>query len=413
MVEKGKNTSKHGKPNVVKQQYNKKKIASVAVHFLRVVEQLDDPRTGSCDYPLGEILFVAIIAVLCGSESDQDIATFGEAQIKWFRQFMPLKNGIPSHDTFRRIFMLLKPEVLQSAYDEIFRELRVRKRGKNSPPKHYAIDGKVSRGCYNTKGKSLLHTVSCWDRANGISLGQLATKNEEGKEVGEFNTIPKLIKELDIKGALITIDAGGCYAEITDAIIDGDGSYAITLKENQPTLHGMAKDVFAKHEQNGFLGVATYQETNRGHGRVEERTYYAVPVPKADGRLEKWSGLETLVMGHFRRSVKGGQETEFIRFYISSVPCKKVEWLGQSLRGHWAIENGLHWVLDVSFGEDGNRTRRGNGAENWSILRRMALGMLNQVKGKMTIPNVKFRAAVDPGFRTEILKKRSCVSPEG
>ena len=403
MVEKGKQKRKEAKPNVIKQQYNKAKIATVAAHFLRSIEQLDDPRTGSCDYPLSEILFVAIFAVLCGSESDQDIATFGEAQIKWFRQFMPLKNGIPSHDTFRRIFMLLKPEILQSAYDEIFRELRVRKRG-NKQPKHYSIDGKVSRGCYDTKGKSLLHTVSCWDRANGISLGQLATKNEEGKEVGEFNTIPKLIKELDIKDALITIDAGGCYAEITDAIIDGGGSYAITLKENQPTLHGIAKDVFDKHEQNNFSGVATYQETNRGHGRVEERTYYAVPVPKDDKRLERWAGLETLVMGRFRRSLKGGAATEFIRFFISSLPCGKVEWLGQSLRGHWAIENGLHWVLDVSFGEDANRTRRGNGAENWSILRRIALGMPNQVKGKMTIPNVKFRAAVDPKFRTEILK---------
>jgi hypothetical protein len=214
MVAKGKNTSKHGKPNVIKQQYNKAKIAGIAVHFQHSIEQLDDPRTGSCDYPLSEILFVAIIAVLCGSESDQDIATFGEAQIKWFRQFMPLKNGIPSHDTFRRIFMLLKPEVLQSAYDEIFRELRVRKRGKNSPPKHYSIDGKVSRGCYDIKGKSLLHTVSCWDRANGLSLGQLATKNEEGKEVGEFNTIPKLIKELDIKDALIAVRTSGVVRSI-------------------------------------------------------------------------------------------------------------------------------------------------------------------------------------------------------
>ena len=184
MVKNGKhskNRKKQAKPNVIKQQYNKAKIASIAVHFQSAIEQIDDPRTGYCNYPLCEILFVAIIAVLCGSESDQDIATFGNAQIQWFRQFMPLKNGIPSHDTYRRIFMLLKPEVLQSTYNEIFRELRVRKRGKNNP-KHYSIDGKVSRGCYNTKGKSLLHTVSCWDRANGISLGQLATKNDEGKE---------------------------------------------------------------------------------------------------------------------------------------------------------------------------------------------------------------------------------------
>ena len=307
--------------------------------------------------------------------------------------------------------MLLKPGALSDACNEMFQGLHIDKQGK-----HIAIDGKTSRGCYNNKGQSLLNIVSAWDTDRGVCLGHVVTKNDEGKETGEFNAIPKLIEQLDVKDTLVTIDAGGCYAEITGSIVTGGGDYAITLKENQPKLHEMAKDVFDEHERNNFADVASYRETNRGHGRVEERTYYAVLAAiddKQDGRKndkqddkrwEKWPKLSTLVMGKFRRET-GGKASEFTRYYISSLPSDDVERLGQSLRGHWGMENGLHWVLDVTFGEDANRTRRGNGAENLSILRRMALGMLNQVKGKKTIPYVKFQAAVDQNFRTMIMNK--------
>ena len=221
--------------------------------------------------------------------------------------------------------------------------------------------------------------VSAWDTENGLCLGQVATKNDEGKEVG------------------------GCYKEITGAIVAGGGDYAITLKANQLTLHEIAKSVFAEHERNDFADVACYSETNRGHGRVEQRTYYAVPIPDAP-RLEKWPGLSTFVMGRFHRTV-GDKEEQHTRYFITSLLTDDVQRLGQVLRSHWGIENSLHWVLDVSFGEDANRTRRGNGAENLSILRRIGLGMLNQIKGKKTIPNVKFQAAVDPEFRTTIITK--------
>ena len=254
------------------------------------------------------------------------------------------------------------------------------------------------------KGQSLLNMVSAWDTENGISLGQVATKSDEGKEIGEFNTIPKLVNQLDVQGKLATIDAGGCYAEIAGSIVNGGGDYAITLKENQPTLHKIAQGIFEEHARNDFADVASYHETNRGHGRLEERTYYVVPVPSNEHRLEKWPGLQTLVMGRFRRTIIGGKETEFTRYYISSLAGDCAARLGQSLRSHWGIENGLHWVLDVSFGEDANRTRRGHGAENLSILRRLSLGMLNQSKGKKTIPTLKFHAAVDPDFRTTIFK---------
>ena len=386
--------------DIIKQSNSETDIQDAANDFLIIADQVDDPRTRRCDYPLREILFLAAVAYLCGAESDQDIATFGNAQIDWFREFIPLENGIPSHDTFRRVFELLKPEALNELHNEIFRELNVDKRGKK-----IAIDGKVSRGCYETKGQSLLNTVSAYDTENGISLGQISTNNDEGKDVGEFNTIPKLIEQLDITDTVVTIDAGGCYAEIVDAIVDGGGSYAITLKENQPTLYKIAEETFEQHEQNNFADVASYQTKDRGHGRTEERTYYALPVPKDDERLAKWVGLESFVMCRSRRQVDGEKETESIRLYISNLSSSEVIRLGQSIRSHWGIENGLHWVLDVSFGEDANRTRVGNGAQNKSILRRLALGMLNQVKGQKSIPNTKFRAAVDPDFRTEIVKK--------
>ena len=391
--------SKEANPNIIQQHNTPKKIRGLAVSFLHTVGQMEDPRTRPCDYPLSEILFIAVCSVLCGTESHEDMAMFGEAQIDWFRQFVPLKNGVPSHDTFRRVLMLLKPGSLSDACNEMFQGPHIDKQGK-----HIAIDGKASRGCYNVKGQSLLNMVSAWDTDRGICLGHVVTKNDEGKETGEYNAIPKLIEQLDVKDTLVTIDAGGCYAEITGSIVSGGGDYAITLKENQPKLHEMTKGVFDEHDRNDFANVASYRKTNRGHGRVEERTYYAVPVGTDDKRWEKWPKLSTLVMGKFRRET-GGKTTEFIRYYISSLPSKDVERLGQSLRGHWGIENGLHWVLDVTFGEDANRTRRGNGAENLSILRRMALGMLNQVKGKKTISNVKFQAAVDPNFRTKMMNK--------
>ena len=309
----------------LKRRNSKTKIQHAANDALYHIDTVKDPRTRPCNYPLREILFVAVVAYICGSESHEDIATFGRAQLQWFRQFIPLENGIPSHDTFRRIFMLLKPNALEEMCQEMFQELYLGKRGK-----HIAIDGKVSRGCYHVKGQSLLNMVSAYDTETGISLGHVPTTNDEGKDVGEFNAIPKLIEQLDIKDKLVTIDAGGCYAEITDAILDGGGSYAVTLKENQPTLHKIAKATFEQHEQNDFAEVASYREAARGHGRVEERTYYAVPVVQDDERLEKWSGLSTLVMGRFRRQEKGKEATEFTRYYISNLSSDEVERLGQS-----------------------------------------------------------------------------------
>jgi predicted transposase YbfD/YdcC len=386
--------------NTLKKDNGIRKVKAVAKTFKEAVKEIDEPRIrqGAIDYPLEEILFIALSAVISGGESYPDFEAFGNAQFKWLKKFFPFKNGIPSHDTFRRVFNLLEPKSFEKAYRLFIENLKIR------TTKHIAIDGKASRGCYNIKGQCLLHVVSAFDTENEISLGQIATKNDEGKDVGEYNTIPLLVEQLDIEGALVTIDAAGCYTEIVDAIVENGGNYLITLKGNQPTLMEEAQEVFSEVESKEFEGVECYRESDRGHGRIEERIYYAMPVPDDSPSREKWQNLETFVMAISHRTVKGETSRE-VRLMISDLASDQVVRLGRSARAHWGIENKLHWVLDVSFGEDANRTRRGHGAENLSTLRRLAVGLMRKVKGKQTVPNMMFQAALDPEFRTNVIKK--------
>jgi predicted transposase YbfD/YdcC len=395
-----KNTSKKQIVNTVKKDNGQRKTKKVAQTFKIAVNEIDDPRTreGAIDYSLTEILFTALIAVLCGADSYSDFEAFGNAQLKWLKKFFPFKNGIPSHDTFRRVFEMLNPHSLEKVYRLIIENLKIR------TTKHIAIDGKTSRGCYNIKGQCLLHVVSAFDTENEISLGQIATKNDEGKDVGEYNTIPLLVEQLDIKDALVTIDAAGCYTEIVDAVVENEGHYLITLKDNQPKLIEEAKEVFSEVKSKEFAGVESYRESERGHGRIEERVYDAMPVPEDSPAREKWQNIETFVKAISYRTVKGETSCE-VRFMISDLASDQIARLGRSARAHWGIENKLHWVLDVSFGEDGNRTRRGHGQENLGKLRRLARAMLGKVKGKRTIPNLMFQLALDPDERTKVVEQ--------
>jgi predicted transposase YbfD/YdcC len=246
--------------------------------------------------------------------------------------------------------------------------------------------------------------VSAFDTENDVSLGQLATKNDEGKDVGEYNTIPLLIEQLDVKDALVTIDAAGCYTEIVDAVVENKANYLITLKDNQPTLMDEAQEIFSEAASKCFEGVQRYQELDSGHGRIEMRIYYALPVPENSPLREKWTNLETFVKAISCRTVNGKTSRE-VRLMISDLASDQIVRLGRSARAHWGIENRLHWVLDVSFGEDANRTRKGHGAVNLSTLRRLPRSLMGKVKGKQTVPNMIFRAALDPDFRTNIIKQ--------
>jgi len=395
-----KNAPKKRISNLIKKDNGTRKVKTVAQSFSAIVKEIDDPRTwtGAIEYPLEEILFVSLSAVISGAESYPDFEAFGKAQLKWLKDYFPFKHGIPSHDTFRRVFNLLEPKSFEKAYRFFVESLKIR------TTKHIAIDGKASRGCYNIKGQCLLHVVSAFDTENEISLGQIATKNDEGKDVGEYNTIPLLLEQLDVENALVTIDAAGCYTDIVDAVVENKANYLITLKANQPTLMEEAVETFSEVESSEFEGVASYQESDRGHGRIEERVYYAMPVPKDSPSREKWQNLETFVMAISYRTVKGETSRE-VRLMISDLASDQIARLGRSARAHWGIENKLHWVLDVSFGEDANRTRKGHGAENLSTLRRLAVGLMRKVKGKQTVPNMMFQAALDPDFRTKVVEQ--------
>jgi predicted transposase YbfD/YdcC len=395
-----KNAGKKHLVNTIKKDNSRRTLKKVARQFAEILDDLADPRTRGkrIDYPLNEIVFTSLTAVLCGAESYQDFATFGEEQLHWLKNYFPFTNGIPSHDTFNRVFELLDPNSLETVYRLFIENLKIR------TTKHIAIDGKVSRGCYNIKGQCLLNSVSAFDTENGIVLGQIATRDDEGKDVGEYNTIPKVIESLDIADAVVTVDAAGCYTEIVDTIIEGNGHYVITVKDNQPTLMNAAKEMFVEVESQSFEGVKNYHTSDRGHGRIEERTYYAIPVPEDSELRKKWRNLDTFVMGVFYRTVNG-ETSKTVRYMISDLPADQVVRLGDCFRSHWAIENKLHWVLDVSMGEDDNRTRRGNGAKNLGILRRLALGLIRQVKGKQSVPKVMWRAALSPEFRTTIIEK--------
>jgi predicted transposase YbfD/YdcC len=213
-----------------------------------------------------------------------------------------------------------------------------------------------------------------------------------------------VIESLDIADAVATIDAAGCYTEIVDEIVEGDGHYVITAKDNQPTLLNAAKEVFTEIESKPVEGMQRYQTLDTGHGRIETRTYYAFPVPEDSELRKKWRDLETFVMRISYRTTKGKTSRE-VHYMISDLPADQVVRIGQSFRSHWAIENKLHWVLDVSLGEDDNRTRRGNGAKNLGKLRRLALSLIRQVQGDQSVPKIMWRAALSPEFRTTIIEK--------
>jgi predicted transposase YbfD/YdcC len=395
-----KSSAKKGFVNTVKKDNSQRTVKKVARQFSKLLDDLADPRTREkrIDYPLSEIVFTALVAVICGATSYQDFATFGNEQLKWLKKFFSFDNGIPSHDTFRRVFELLDPNSLENVYRLFIENLKIR------TTKHIAIDGKVSRGCYNIKGQCLLNSVSAFDTENGISLGQIATRDDEGKDVGEYNTIPLVIKALDVTDAVVTIDAAGCYTEIVDAIVEGNGHYVITVKDNQPTLMNAAKEAFSEVESKLPEEVKSYQTLDTGHGRIETRTYYAIPVPEDSELRKKWRHLESFVMKISYRTTKGKTSRE-VHYAISDLPADQIARIAQSFRSHWGIENKLHWVLDVSLGEDDNRTRRGNGAKNLGILRRLALSLIRQVQGDQSVPKVMWRAALSSEYRTTIIEK--------
>lgn len=343
--------------------------------------QLPDPR---CDinrkHLLGDLLVICIMAVIAGCDGPEAIGTWAETNQHWLKKHLTLPNGIPSHDTLGRLLGALKPAAFQKCFENWI--AAVAPPSDDTDLNQVAIDGKVLRRSHDRrKGLGPLWLVSAWAVDRSISLGQLATDEKSN----EITAIPELLENIDIKNTVVTIDAAGCQREIAKKIIDGKGHYVLSLKGNQGTLHRAVSQYITDHMENDFTDIDArkYTETLKGHGRVDEITYYQMSVPKDLANLEKWSGLRTIGVA-IRQSESGSKSSTEVRFYIASIPLG-VKKFSRYVRGHWSIENTLHWCLDVTFREDESRVRDRTTANNLAWLKRFGLSLLKQQDDKYSV----------------------------
>lgn len=342
--------------------------SQIAEHF----GQVKDPRQHQVDHLLIDIITIALCAVVCGADSWVEVEEYGKAKESWFRSFLRLPHGIPSHDTFGRVFSLIDPHEFQRAFVSWIRAISQLSKGEI-----VAIDGKRLRHSYDDHlGKAAIHRVSAWATQNRLVLGQLKTDQKSN----EITAIPELLKLLVLKDCIVTIDAMGCQTEIAQLIIEAEADYVLALKGNQGTLHDDVKDLFAYAQETNFKEVAyDFKQTfDKNHGRLEIRRYWTISEPEFLDFVDpkgKWPKLRSLGMVETQR-FEADQKSSEIRYYISSLEGEAAQF-GQVVRSHWQIENKLHWVLDVAFGEDLSRVRTGYAAENLALLRHIALNLLH------------------------------------
>jgi predicted transposase YbfD/YdcC len=326
-------------------------------------------------HPLVDVLAVGFCGVLCGCDDFVEIETFGRKKADFFRRFLELPEGIPSHDTFRRVFQAVCPEALQRCLIQWLQGIR--QAAPAAEGEVVAIDGKTLRRTFDrARGLGALHLVSAWATANGLTLGQVAADARSN----EVTAIPRLIELLDLKGCVVTIDAAGCQKEIAAQIVAKEADYVLALKENHPTLYEQVSEYFLEQleEEGPGRKLRHHREVEEGHGRSEARETFVAPAPQAIVASEAWLGLATVVLV-IRRCVDHatGKSSEEVRYFLSSLPARAKRVAG-AVRQHWGIENGLHWVLDVAFNEDRMRQRDRNGVENLALLNRLAVSLLRQ-----------------------------------
>ena len=338
--------------------------------FSELFSELHDPRqSAKISYPLFDILFLTVCAVIGGCEGWEDIEDFGQAHSRWFQDKGLFPNGLPVHDTIARVMSSLAPEQFQACFLKWMQAVNSRAKGEL-----IAIDGKVLRSSYNRDDRqSTIHMVSAFASANGMVLGQVKTDAKSN----EITAIPELLALLDMTGCLISIDAMGCQTEIAAQIVDKGGDYLLAVKGNQETLHRAVREALAPLAREGSHQARIEQS----RGRTELREYHVMPAGDMVKQFPSWKGLSTLgVAIGYRRDSKGNESLEY-RYYISSAVLTE-EQFAKAVRGHWGIENQLHWVLDVTMKEDACPIYRGDAAQILATVRHMALNMLRAEKGK-------------------------------
>jgi len=360
-------------------------------------DDLEDPRVvGRCDHNLIDIVMIALVATMGDTDDWQEVAMFGRLHRDWFENFLELPNGIPSPDTFERVFARLDPAQMNACFERWITHLDALLHpdsgGSGGGRRAIAIDGKTLRGSNKARGatdQKPLHLISAWSHEAKLVIGQVATDEKSN----EITAIPDLLDLLDLPGATVTIDAMGCQKEIAQKLYKSKADYALALKDNHRTLHTQAALLLAEADDSAApFQHATHRTDDHGHGRVETRIYTTVTLNKHtthridEATRKDWPGLVAVGRVVSTRTIKDKTTTQQ-RYYLLSDP--DVKHFAKSVRGHWGIENSAHWVLDVTFGEDGNRTSKDHGPENLAILRRLAMNLFraNRDRNKIALKN--------------------------
>ena len=374
----------------------------IAMNVIRVEEMLEklrmveDPRRqwGNLRHLLSEILFICICAIISKMEDIDGIVLFAQERKEWLRDYLELKNGVPSYSTFERVLRLIDPTTLEKFYQEWIGGLRGTKAGQIS------IDGKTIRGAGAIQK---IHMVSAWAREDGLCLGEVRTDEKSN----EITAIPELLEMIDVGGTVVSIDAMGCQKEIAAKIIERRADYILALKENQPTLYkGTLEyvDWVEKDRPSDIIYDRWVSRVEKEHGRIERRTVTVCECKDWPGVTDEWASIHSLIRYDCTRECKG-EKTKSTRYYISSLQDTTAETMAHFLRGHWSIENQLHWVLDVTFKEDASMVRMNHAPENLSILRKVALSLLKTTPSakKTSLKGLMVRAALNPDFLESVL----------
>lgn len=372
---------------------------SEAQSLITILARLPDPRIErSREHELTDLLVIAVCTLLVGGESFYDMEDFGHARKDWLQTFLRLPGGIPSHDTFNRLFQALDPATFAEAFAQWTQGLRER-----LDREVVALDGKAARRATRA-GQSPRHLVSAWATESGLTLGQL----QVAEKSNEITAVPTLLRQLELAGCLVTADALHCQKAIAREITDADADYVLALKGNQGTVHAEVRayldDALARQDPV----LATHTTVDKGHGRIETRRYWQSERLEWFADREKWAGLRSVGVVEATREA-GGKTTVERRYYLSSLPLD-VATFARAVRGHWAVENQLHWVLDVVFGEDQSRARTGHAVANLGLLRRLALNLLRRDQtSKRGAKGKQLNAALKPDYLRRLLTASSTV----